>query len=556
MRLISKLSASVFERYFLHSNQEEDERVLATSPPLFRITLTNAERTPLNIRMFKDFDPRIKAGETLDLRTLGLGSIEAGLAYYNLAASLQADDPATPLNEGIKNIARYLKYEYFPQHPEILQAAQVSDISHLTPRQAIKLADLIVKERLRYSANPESVDQTLNDEIAIEELLRRGPHRDGNGVCRNYSAIAKGILEALKQMQDPRRSELNTTYALDLPFDRSFTGAIGTGMVPGAVPNHSWNSYLTVTSTGIETTVIDSTWGDSRGDHGDYTERRFLTLVNDLGDRGLIDPELLLHELLAIYESSPPDDPLLYLIASQILSLLTASRLTASRTGDTTWHPTFLPVMSFYSRFLKDHAQFIKDTKPFMEKPLDDLLFPFMRNLRWFCSFLPNLPQEIEGQELYSVTCDQLWDWVLYEFDRKDLEKALKWLRETAPIMLPLPGRQAIYREDPSTDPNPALREAVASFFYDWMTFSKNFPCEVEIAPQLSIAQGTPALPKIRDYFAKVDLFLVRYKKIIIDTQDDVHSYLEPHINVQHFIDGDFETIDALLKSHHLVYDK
>lgn len=534
-------------------------------PPVFKVTLNNAEQTVLNIRPLDDFDPQVQAGTRLDLRTMGLGSLEAGRAMLNLEASLQADDPHTPANEGIDHIAQYLENEYFPAHPEMLQQLGIRDIYHLTPRQAVLLAASIPIERIEYSLPQtygnlleqiRSRELLLNDSTAIEQLFRWGPNGDGNGVCRNYSEIARGILDALKRLQDPSTSQLNTTYAI---LHRSPGFGEKGKIVPGWVDFHVWNSYLTVTRDGILAVVLDSTWADesslnqdparlgARDVKLDYTAERFLALVDTLNERGMIDSDEFFNVLVAAYENTPDpifphidssnverefrSPPHAYLIRSELLQLL----VTPPEKKDLSQEELSYFISSYYQA-LANHLHQLGEAQPFLSKRgfERDMLIPFLTNLTGLLVLCQSLPESSEDKSIYLRRCDELLGRAEKDLNYRDLLEQQEAL-STFFADTPHHSTRAILENHP-----------------DWIAFRKNCPCEIELSSVLELdnAQWTAARDGAKQYFAQVDLSLVRYKKIVLDSRDNTNNYLEPHIDIQHFIDHDSDTIDALLSQY------
>lgn len=296
----------------------EDREVLAEQPPLLELTFENPAKTPLRLRGFEGFDPQVKPGNALDLRTMGLG----GLYQYdslnlNFKASLLADDPETPVNEGVQRIADYLLKDYLPKHPEALSAFGIQDVRHLTPRQAIQLISYILIERIKYShqqAELESMEgqneALINDTAPIDQLFSWQNDESGIGVCRNYAEVAAGLLEALKQVQSPEESLLNTTHAVVIlkPW----------GVVPGDIDQHAWNGFVTVTEEGVDAVVTDFTWADSDSATNDpsrlgsdaiqldYTRERALSLVHYFEESRFFEPARLADQFETSYRKASP----------------------------------------------------------------------------------------------------------------------------------------------------------------------------------------------------------------------------------------------------------
>lgn len=288
--LFRRVENALFSKRLISSKHEH--------PPVYEMTLANPSQTKVSIRTLDAFDPEVVPGTQVDLRSMGLGNLDLSATRLNLTGSLIADNPSTPVNEGLANIAKYLVEDYFLKHPKALSQFKITDIYHLTPRQAVLLASYIPIERIQYSQvqayGGATLEREVNDYTPIEQLFQWDQDANGNGVCRNYATVARGILDALKTIQDPATSQINTTYALEIGYEE------GGRSTQGFVGNHAWNGYITLTSEGIEATVLDSTWADvsSKGvdpaQDGyaeiklDYTRERFATLMGYFGEKGLM----------------------------------------------------------------------------------------------------------------------------------------------------------------------------------------------------------------------------------------------------------------------------
>ena len=348
-----------------------------------------------------------------------MGSLVAGAPYLNLAASLQADDPSTPANEGVENIARYLEKEYFPRHLEILTAFRIQDIRRLTPRQAVQLASSIPIERLDYSvaqtkAGMNGNQRIVNDDTPIEHLFSWERDDAGNGVCRNYAEIARGVLDALKNLQDPMTSQLNTTYALQLGLEHDKN-------VPGYVMDHVWNGYVTLTPAGMEATVLDSTWADDSAEEEtklDFTRERFLTLVENLNEKGLVDTASFAEELFKAWIRVPKADfptihasnlkqefrspPVNYLIGSQILQIFNDNPLLIDSFRD-----PLIPFIRGYTHALQGHARQMREAQPLLNPKAFALsmLIPFLQNLQSLVDLCQKLPEGFEEKKNALEAC-------------------------------------------------------------------------------------------------------------------------------------------------------
>ncbi|EKD42752.1 MAG: hypothetical protein ACD_73C00033G0001, partial [uncultured bacterium] len=260
----------------------------------------------------------------------------------------------------------------------------------------------------------------------IEQLFSWDQNADGNGVCRNYANIARGVLDALKILQNPENSELNTTYAIELGWEKNEAS-------PGFVRHHSWNAYVTVTKTAIHTTLLDSTWADDSslgqdpariGSHEvklDYTAERMFTVVSHFAEKGLIDEATLARELFEIFTPAPQshfqpltesnveqyfsNPPLTYLINTQILQAL--NRIPEQI-------DFFKPRLAFFlrhtSQALKDHARQLHEAKPLLQSQafLNSMVIPFLQNLKSLIELSKSLPEDFPERKESLQTCGQL----------------------------------------------------------------------------------------------------------------------------------------------------
>ncbi|MEI7511800.1 MAG: hypothetical protein WCJ84_06615 [Candidatus Peregrinibacteria bacterium] len=283
--------------------------------------------TKLVLRNFESFNPIPKPGEKIDIRALGIAGATANFPDLNLQSTVLLDNPKTLENEGIKRIAEYLEKTYFKEHPDVLTTFGITDIHALTPKQAVQLASYIPIERVEYSkeqAKQSDSEKTvgaemmINDSAPIDQLFQWGKDKSGNGVCRNYASIAIGVLESLKMLQDEKTSLIHNTYAINIqhvPNDELES-------VQGAVNEHAWNGFFTISQKGeeyvVDSVVLDSTWADAssigsdpaRIGHTkegklDYTRERFFTLAQKFDGKGLLPQEKYIPQLFENYKNSP-----------------------------------------------------------------------------------------------------------------------------------------------------------------------------------------------------------------------------------------------------------
>lgn len=300
----------------LQQLDKEIEQALEETDVL-TVKLNNGTKTPLHIRPLSEFNPLVKPGQKIDPRSLGMAQVVYEEPILNLKTTLSIDNPdTTDIHEGIQAIGMYLIDTYFTQNKKILEKFHVTDVKHMTPKQAILVASAITMERLQYSMDQVNAnttknvnEQEINDAVAIDELFQWERDENGNGVCRNYSAVMYGVFEALKALQDAEKSLLHNTYVLTLSSVSSD--------LPGAVNMHAWNGVVSLTDEGVHGMVIDTTWADSESSGNDpaqggisstsldYTHGRFFTLMNKFEQSGVLPPAKFFQELHEKYILMP-----------------------------------------------------------------------------------------------------------------------------------------------------------------------------------------------------------------------------------------------------------
>jgi hypothetical protein len=270
-----------------------------TSKAYFSLKLNDRKQSVVHFVSWDYFDPIVSSDNVFDPQSRGLCALISQKPSYNFAASVNLDDPRTRgVHEGIEAISKYILEDYLPNNPEVLNSIGAARITNLTPRQAIWLSGQITKDRLNYSTDHEDKSKLVfNDALPISQTLKYPAGDRGNGVCRNYSSIAIGILEALKYLQEG--SSLNSTYLLDT---RSIAYTNGTA-IPGQPEQHAW---VTAVVFGGENqtavTIIDDTWDDNRESRGNY-DSRFLNSVWLFKSAHLVETSDLIVSLLDKYQS-------------------------------------------------------------------------------------------------------------------------------------------------------------------------------------------------------------------------------------------------------------
>jgi hypothetical protein len=187
----------------------------------------------------------------------------------------------------------------------------VTDITQLTPQQAIDLTLRMVLELTKYKdgdiahnsdSSPEFGKPTQADQSTALQLLEDGSRNrlqdewEGKGVCRNFAAMTRAVFEALKAKQQPENM-LRNTYVL---YNS------GTEYAPKREkklnfasfnPGHAWNSFVTIEPSGTaKSTIVDATWANI-----DYDTRKMVNI-----DHTRLRMEALVFEAALAFDTSTP----------------------------------------------------------------------------------------------------------------------------------------------------------------------------------------------------------------------------------------------------------
>ncbi len=184
------------------------------------------------------------------------------------------------------------------------QELKITDLSALTPEQAVKLSLSVVQNLSKYSRDEEGKpDGKRADGLTAMQLLKEGiaskddPNWKGNGVCRNIASNTKAVFEALK-MNQGEHSMLRNTYAV---FETGYDGegydnrredvdekSRTINLNPKALPGHAWVKFITIDGKGsANIAIVDPTWALERDaptalQHMDYTLPRMAKLAGEL----------------------------------------------------------------------------------------------------------------------------------------------------------------------------------------------------------------------------------------------------------------------------------
>jgi hypothetical protein len=169
--------------------------------------------------------------------------------------------------------------ETFSQTPEgqkLLNKLQITDLRLLIPQQAIRLCLEIVTRLKKYKTAELDVSngQSNSDSQSVIQLLQAGLENrnnldyEGNGICRNFASAVKALFEALKANQQ-ELNFLNNTYCLfeaghPEQYDPEFKSQLSSYQttIPSPRSGHAWNSFVTISESGISQTVVDATWSN------------------------------------------------------------------------------------------------------------------------------------------------------------------------------------------------------------------------------------------------------------------------------------------------------
>jgi len=135
-----------------------------------------------------------------------------------------------------------------------LVVMDVTDLAHLSPRQAMLLATLITQDTLFYDRELATGAgfslAGIGRFFRIHDVLSWPVERffsEGGATCREYADVAHAVFEVLKDRQDPESSQLVNSY-MKLPTTH----------------DHVWNALYTVQPNGeVHVTQVDVSWMDT-----------------------------------------------------------------------------------------------------------------------------------------------------------------------------------------------------------------------------------------------------------------------------------------------------
>lgn len=300
-------------------------------PKYFEVNFRTVRGAAIKFTELENYSPQVIPGSKLPLSDVRVNRALGSRHFTNFYRTLEKDNPDTTQNEGIELIRKYLKDVYLPKAAKKLKELGIRDIGHLTPKQAIELTCFIAMDRIAYSQmqtiNVSLYEYKVNDEKAMDDVIREGPDVAENGVCRNYTEVVYGVFEALKMMQNEKTSLLNNMYCLINGFEE---GVVEGGMVN----NHAWNSFITVTPAGDYHVVVeDATWADdkqrldpsrtSNGTDLDYTEERLLVTLHRFTKAGVVSID---DEIKGLYLYYLQNEEMRFVAARRMMELFSKKK--------------------------------------------------------------------------------------------------------------------------------------------------------------------------------------------------------------------------------------
>ena len=280
------------KEYYLQE-RENDERLTRGSI----LELKVGQNETIAFSDFDAYDPRVAPTNSLndvsplvEKHIMKRDSNRSGFTYDN-----------TVEKKGWQRELFLFISSYCGEGDAVVEKLGIKRLDALTPKQALELATWIVIDLTKY--NREDVDRptgtTEADQKTVIELLKEGRVNkkdrerwekwQGNGVCRNFADALKAVFEALKASQT-KFSQLNNTYVLREG---------GTGYDPRRERQgieHAWNTFVTVSKSGVDATVTDVTWA----------KRDFETKEIKKADHTLTRMEGMVHGIAAGFN---PDTP-------------------------------------------------------------------------------------------------------------------------------------------------------------------------------------------------------------------------------------------------------
>jgi hypothetical protein len=183
---------------------------------------------------------------------------------------------------------------------KIAKELGIKHLDSLTPRQAVELTTRLVVELTKYDYTEEEQSEPFKppkkskaDQSTVLDLLNEGlankgnDNWKGNGVCRNFACMTKAIFEALKANQT-KFNRLRDTYCLYDKGMEEFAPERGKkNQLRLRRSGHAWNTFVTISKSGANATIVDTTWAKINLDTGkveglDYTLTRMEPVIHQI----------------------------------------------------------------------------------------------------------------------------------------------------------------------------------------------------------------------------------------------------------------------------------
>ncbi|MFA6549193.1 MAG: hypothetical protein WCT39_04605 [Candidatus Margulisiibacteriota bacterium] len=226
-----------------------------------------------------------------------------------------------PARAGEDEALKIYVEQFISAHPAILEELNITDITQITPQQAITLASRIVGENLNYTDDLSQQPSPPEDDMAPLDILQ-----GGRGVCRHYAFTVGAVFNILKYLYP---TQLRNSYAISI-------GGRTDDLYGEFTTAHEWNMLFTQVSQdewGIQAldpsnhdtfgTPLDITFSNTHGIQPDIA----LTLFRS----GTIDQEQTIHWVEDFIRANPnsPRVPFAHWIIAECLGPISEAEQTA-----------------------------------------------------------------------------------------------------------------------------------------------------------------------------------------------------------------------------------
>ncbi|MBK6686148.1 MAG: peptidoglycan-binding protein [Deltaproteobacteria bacterium] len=183
------------------------------------------------------------------------------------------------------------------RHPKVLKKLGISDLRHLSPRQAIALSQEVGTDLVEWAkAGTLGQDRAIDQQGLDQTLASRRQGDAEKGACRNFAEVTHSTFQILKGMQDPATDRLKNTYAVDNSGGGHRTTAFVTlepdGKAMATVVDAAWNNHDTMAEGGKGAT--DYTFHRAHNDKNTsvrygYFLRNMSTAIGDTEQQKFLD---------------------------------------------------------------------------------------------------------------------------------------------------------------------------------------------------------------------------------------------------------------------------